>query len=1807
MKQAKSLIVVLLLAALLLSGCGQTAAPAAPEAPTAAPQEAAPQEPAPAEAAAPVEEESPAVFHAKSLAAGPTYAGNPPFQAKFEGDAVVGSGEVVDGVYRFSAAQTDGEAWHVKLESNYPTVAGRDYRVTYRFTSDVAGKVKFGDFQEFDIKKGDNAVTGILIAEGGTSYLDLQLGMLPPFTIDFTEIEVEEYADEVDYEDALPVTVDFEDETRVYEKHDQGYGVLFERNADAVALQYVATSWDTGIWKSRLYIKTGFVPDTGARYHITADVMCDQDMPFEVLFNDADVEKGYGALYGQNLVANEVTGCEAVITGSSEGEELVIQFSLGEVPEGATVTVGNLRVEKVTDHYTNVLPYGFALDKEQATGKMITEAVPESTVRLPMSYFTYSGVDSVYEGHDDGYLVRLDESADSAVMDIYQAPAADKDRGVWKAKLYVDTGFTPEAGKTYRLMFDLVPEKDQAEYEVCLDGNTENAYGALYGRSLTAATADHVACVIAPEESAGPLTIRLQLGKTDTAAGNKVTLKNLSLEELPVEYNNVLPADFSYNTPAEAQPEGDTEYVSVLPESFSYRSGVNVYEQHDEGYEQSVSAESDSASLSISAIPAEANLWRSKLFVATGVTPEAGKHYRVSALVAADKALDYEIVCDNGGTENGYEGKTGSHVDAGGSDTVTADFIAPASGCGELVLRFQLGNSPADNTITVSDIQVREVSSGSSEPVTPPEGDKGSFDLQCEANTPAAAELSGDGSSATATVTTPSDDWHIKFYAKPGLSLEAGKSYRVSLDVANAEGCEVCFKNTESGDETGFGAAKVSGGKISHEINADASAGMEILLKIGNVPAGTKVTVSNVKIEEGTMAATDVTPKDFAYPVTSEASSTVVPEAWVAQPISLSASDVAYDGIEQNSSVENGAVTLYVSQGRNGGGLWSSRLYVDTGVVPEQGARYRVTASFQSSQANEEFELLYSNGIDENDSYNPGGKGYSVRDGGDACFYGQSIGAGETRSYQQELVIPARDTYNSLVLRFQLGNSPTDTTVTVKDITVEKLVPEHEETSGGSTEANSFDLQCEANTPAAAELTGDGSSATATVTTPSDDWHIKFYAKPGLSLEAGKSYRVSLDVANAEGCEVCFKNTGTGDEKGFGATAVSGGKISHEINAEASAGMEILLKIGAVPAGTKVTVSNVKIEELSGGYSDITPEGFAYPNIEESSPSEDSETLGENLMTDALCAWAPVHHWADAGYDAALSNTDTSASLAISAVAAEQADWKLKLFVETGAPLESGKSYRIRYDLTADTAFDYNVFYNNGAEEKAVGEFYGLNTGTASVEHVVTPKSDAVLNIQLMLGNSPAANRVTVSNVQVEEIRSGAAPSSDDAPIHVWTHETYTASLTNTDSSASLAIRSVPATEREAWKVKLFAETGAALKAGRTYRIRLAVQADKPLDYEICYNNGAEEKALGAQYDLSASETAQTVSCLVTPAADATMTLQLNLGKAEAARTVTIRDIQVEDVVLGTGSTVIPSFRYDSVGYFSSAADQGYITSLEQSSSAATFRILQAPEERNPWNAKLYIKTGVTPTAGKGYQVSFDIESAKPQGLFEAFYDGNAESCYGAQYAESLPAGKKAFSYVVRPGDSRGELVLQLRFGQTNGTDGNSYTISNLKIDEISYRYMQTPEKKETTTLWTHDTYGAVLEKTPERATVRMEKTPAEGMEPWKTKLFVETGVKLKAGQKYRISMDVKSIIPTPFEICFNNGEEEKGLGAVFGLLATPYGQPVAYTTYVKQDTQLVIQLSLGNCAAPNSIILSGVKVEKAGAIEKVSDTIYTF
>lgn len=1635
MKRTRITMVIALLVALSLTGCGSAMkqaradtmeADAGEQSLEEALRERYPFQDFPADAY-PAESQT-----AKDGKVTPTEIETDLFQAKFEGDEVSGSGGAVGGAFHFIGEKTDGEAWHVKLECNYPTVAGRDYFVTYNFTSDVAGTVKFGDFQEFQIQQGENSVTGIFTAKEGTSYLDLQLGMLQPFTIDFTKVEVKEYADDVEYENALPAPVNFERVSRVFEKHDEGYSTYLARAKHAVNVNYVSSNLDSGVWKSRLYVRTGMVPEPGTHYRVMADVMSDQDMPFEVLINDGEVEKGYGALYGKELTANEVTVCEAVITGNGNGDELILQFSLGEAPEDAKVTVGNVRVDKIVDHYTNQLPVGYAPDKSVATGKIIDELVPIAYSGNLLKAFSYTSKDTVYEMHDDGYIVKLTEGKASAKMDIIKAPANPDDRGVWKAKLYAATGLQLKPGTSYLVKFDLESARDQADYEVCFDGDNENAYGALYGRSLTAGGTDHIETLITPEQSGGPLTIRVQLGKTNTSKGNTITFKNFSVETVSISHKNILPASFSYKTPKQTKPK--YEYKSVLPDDFSYDTFFNVWEEHADSVEQAVSSDGSSATLNITQGRNGGGLWSSKLFIATGVTPEAGKRYRVKTTFTSDKAIDgFEALYRNGRGEANYEGSYELSAAAGKPLTITQDFTAPESGCNELVLLYQLGNSPAGNTITVSDIEI--------------------------------------------------------------------------------------------------------------------------------VPV----------VENSTSVLTDA----FKYPVTT--GSTHVDEFSAEQPLSLSASGVFWEGSAGSVSNTDSTATLKITQPCARDGIWNIRLHANTGVKLEQDVKYKVSGKLKSDVALEGVQVLYSNGDEETD-FNPDGKGYM--DG----TYGLSVNADGT-PFAETFTVPKRSKYQPLVLRVQAGNSPAPNTITLSDIKVEKVVPAHDEP--GTTERNSFSFFAHADY--SATMVGDGESATAQIASSPenrDAWQIKLYANTNVTLSAGKSYRISADVSATADTpyEICYND---GDnEKGVavkdGLTATSSAStVVQNVTPETDQNLTIQFNFGKAASGTDVKVSGIRIEEIT-------------------------KTEGDNLMTDELIAWAPVHQWIDDGYAASLSNNNSSATMTFTSVADEQADWKAKLFVETGAELKKGKRYRIRYNIEADKNFDFNVFYNNGAEEKAVGEFYELNTSSKTIEHEVSPSSDAVLNIQLMLGKTNAPNKVTVSNVQVDEIVGGEG-SDDATPINAWTHEDYKTSLSNTSSSATIAIEKAPSTGREPWKVKLFAETGAELKAGKTYRASFDVKSNKALPFEVCYNNREVEKAFGERFGLEASSTKQTVTYTINPDQDGVLFLQLNLGNATSGTNVTISNVKVEELVYGSTENAIPNFRCDSVGYLSSAADDGYITSFEQKKSSATFRIKHAPSERHAWNAKIIVRTGVTPKSGKGYRVSFDLNAAKKQNLFELFCDGNEELAYGALYEQQLSAGKNKISYIIMPGDSKGELTLQLRFGETDSKNGNTYTVSNFKVEEVTFAKQRRPEIKEVCELATQPGYTATLTKSPDSAMVQIVDTPETEMEAWKNKLFVYTGVVFEPGQKYRVSFNVKSIVPTPFEVCFNKSDEEKGIGGIFGLTSKPYGEFVEFTTYAKEDAPLVIQLSLGNVVAPNTIYLSDVKVEKAGEINLVSDTIYTF
>ena len=1538
------------------------------------------------------------------------------FHAKFEGDAVSGSGGAVGGKYHFIATQTDGESWHVKLEANYPTVAGRDYSVTYRFTSDVSGKVKFGDFQEFEIKEGENTVTGIFTAKDSTSYLDLQLGMLQPFTIDFTEIEVKEYADEVEYENALPAPVNFLRESRVYERHDSGYETVLVRGKNAININCEAIPMDTGVWKSRLYVRTGVVPEPGVHYRVTADVMCDHyDRPikFEVLINDGEVEKGYGALYDQSMNPGEVKTCEAVITGNGNGDELILQFSLGEMRAGALIIVGNVHVDKVIDHYTNALADDFALDTSTATGAMIEELVPVSYTNIPISPSFYSGVDTVYEQHDDGYIVNLTENASSATMAIVQAPANAADRGVWKAKLYAATGVSLEPNTSYRIQFDLDSTCNQADYDVCFDGATENAYGALYGRSLTAGGTDHIDMLVTPTANNGPLTIRLQLGKTDTASGNTVTLKNLSVESVKLQYTDV-PLD---NCPP-------------------YTTGLNVWEGHDDGYDTEVSADGTSATLAIKSAPeSDRGVWKSKLYIDTGVTPEAGTKYVVRFDVESEKDQAKYEVCFDGNEENKYGALYEQKLTAGETQTVSYSFTPEEVG-GPIVLRFQLGETDdaTGNTVKVSNLKVATL--------------------------------------------TPGGDW------------------------------------------------------------------TEVELK---------------GLEYPTVSSDSTEPREAGYypvelPALSELSS------WEAHD----------NGFTQSV---NGA-SLHIESVPTAD-PWNSKLFVN--VPLEEGAKYRLTAKVSSSAAIPFYELHIGHDGDE--------LAYGV-------FYERSISAGGTDTFVSEFDA----TTGYATMQFLLGKSPAGTTFSVTEAVLEKWNPESEKYETVELPPLSELASWEAHDNGFTQSVNGTSLNIESVPILADPWNSKLFVN--VPLEEGEKYKLSVEVSSDAAISLYEFHIGhDGNEKAYGEfygqSIAAGGSNTHATGEfTATTGYATLqFQLGKSPAGTTFSVTKITLEKW-----------------------EDAVTPGETLDPGSFKLWSFD------GYSTALGGDGSSATARFDAVPDDGEVWKTKLFADTGLELEAGKTYRVSADVQATQEFDYEICYNNGETEKGAGNdgnaaLYGCHaTSTAQTQtYEVTADSNAHLIIQFSIGNAPAGTVVTVSNIKVEEQADTEGenlmkdPLVAWAPIHAFVHEDYEAHLTNTDSSASAVITKVPSSDREPWKIKLFAETGAELKAGKTYRVSVDVQATGTMQYDICYNDKEAEAALGAKYGLMASTSKGTVTYTVTPDADAELLLQFNLGGASGPTTFTISNVKVEEVSYASSKDVIPNFSYDSVGYISKASDDGYITSLEQGNSSATFDIIKAPTERHAWNAKVIVRTGITPKPGVGYRISFNVNAAKPQNLFEVFYNGNEELAYGAQYEQYLAAGNNSFSYTIMPGDSKGELVLHLRFGETNGTDGNTYTISNFKFEEVAFVNTVRPEIKDVVENVTQDGYSAQLTKTPDSAMLRLVQTPSEGLEAWKNKLFVNTGVTLEPGQKYRVFFNVRSIIPAPFEVCFNNGDVEKGLGAIFGLTSDPAGTYIEYTTYVNEPTRLAIQLSLGNCTTPNTFFLSDVRVEQAGKIDLVSDTIYTF
>ena len=97
-------------------------------------------------------------------------------------------------------------------------------------------------------------------------------------------------------------------------------------------------------------------------------------------------------------------------------------------------------------------------------------------------------------------------------------------------------------------------------------------------------------------------------------------------------------------------------------------SSLNAWEQHGEGFEQSV----EGTSLNITS--KFRNVWLSKLFVDTKTKLEADTKYRVTANISSEKSFDFELCYNNGDVEKGYSAIYNPSIGEGETKDIVHEF-----------------------------------------------------------------------------------------------------------------------------------------------------------------------------------------------------------------------------------------------------------------------------------------------------------------------------------------------------------------------------------------------------------------------------------------------------------------------------------------------------------------------------------------------------------------------------------------------------------------------------------------------------------------------------------------------------------------------------------------------------------------------------------------------------------------------------------------------------------------------------------------------------------------------------------------------------------------------------------------------------------------------------------------------------------------------------------------------------------------------------------------------------------------------------
>lgn len=310
----------------------------------------------------------------------------------------------------------------------------------------------------------------------------MQLGMLEPFTINVSSVEITQTVGEDVYTDVTP---DFKyNANGVAWGNFDGEGTVTSTE-NSTTINIKSTGGENGVWQTKLFVRPGYDLEANKTYKISVDLESKNSQSvFEICYNNGDVEKGIGALYGQSIAANEKKTISLIVKPEEAKDNLTLLFQLGQLDDtalGNTLTISNLKIEEVGG------------DKQQETSSIVFTPEGVETFNDPASAagnLYISNGKLVYEmtkigltdWHNKMFVKSIELEADKIYTISFKAKA-DKNiscalflnpLGKWDPRLSAQVNFT-----TTEQEFSFTVDKAFAtkmEFELLWQfGSTENA------------------------------------------------------------------------------------------------------------------------------------------------------------------------------------------------------------------------------------------------------------------------------------------------------------------------------------------------------------------------------------------------------------------------------------------------------------------------------------------------------------------------------------------------------------------------------------------------------------------------------------------------------------------------------------------------------------------------------------------------------------------------------------------------------------------------------------------------------------------------------------------------------------------------------------------------------------------------------------------------------------------------------------------------------------------------------------------------------------------------------------------------------------------------------------------------------------------------------------------------------------------------------------------------------------------------------------------------------------------------------------